>query len=141
MASLWPFGGPSSRAQGGVLSKDAAPSYDDLRTCASATIPPLIICEGFLSAAQSVVWGNEFRTYLGVGHQQFVDQMLSRSSAQREPRDHGRKRRSGLGSDRSVIFAPIGPVSSLHDRACELFYALRGGTVDYGERTLKDHTS
>ncbi|KIS72343.1 uncharacterized protein UMAG_00749 [Mycosarcoma maydis] len=139
MASLWPFGGPSSRAQGGVLSKDAAPSYDDLRTCASATIPPLIICEGFLSAAQSVVWGNEFRTYLGVGHQQFVDQMLSRSSAQREPRDHGRKRRSGLGSDRSVIFAPIGPVSSLHDRACELFYALRGGTVDYGEQHSRQH--
>ena len=27
-----------------------------------------------------------------------------------------------------VIFAKLGPVSSLHDRACELFYQLKGGT-------------
>ena len=26
----------------------------------------------------------------------------------------------------------LGPVSSSHDRACELFYALKGGRVDYG---------
>ncbi|KAG2044496.1 hypothetical protein BDR03DRAFT_241839 [Suillus americanus] len=28
---------------------------------------------------------------------------------------------------RKTLFAGVGPVSSLHDRACELFYALLGG--------------
>lgn len=37
------------------------------------------------------------------------------------------------------MFAPIGPVSSIHDRACELFYALRGGIVDYGAEHSKKH--
>ncbi len=27
----------------------------------------------------------------------------------------------------------LGPVSSLHDRVCELFFRLKGGRVDYGE--------
>lgn len=31
------------------------------------------------------------------------------------------------------MFASVGPVSSLHDRACELYYAIKGGVVDYGE--------
>ncbi|KAL6298691.1 hypothetical protein BKA93DRAFT_753944 [Sparassis latifolia] len=30
--------------------------------------------------------------------------------------------------ERITIFARVGPVSSLHDRACEIFYALLGGT-------------
>lgn len=114
-------------------------------SAAGELIPPLVICEGFLSAAQSVVWGNEFRTYLGVGHQQLIDQL---GAAQTTPRsgsepcygvEQRQKRRSGLGSNRRVVFAPIGPVSSLHDRACELFYALRGGTVDYGEEHARKH--
>eukprot|EP01134_Creolimax_fragrantissima_P008297 CFRG8297T1 len=32
-----------------------------------------------------------------------------------------------------VIVSDIGTVSSLHDRACELFFQLVGGRVDYGE--------
>ena len=32
-----------------------------------------------------------------------------------------------------VVAVDVGPISSLHDRACEAFYQLRGGTVDYGE--------
>ena len=31
-----------------------------------------------------------------------------------------------------IISPPLGPVSSCHDRACELFYALKGGRVDFG---------
>lgn len=31
------------------------------------------------------------------------------------------------------IFPATGPISSLHDQACELFYQLKGGRVDYGE--------
>jgi hypothetical protein len=33
----------------------------------------------------------------------------------------------------NVLIADVGMVSSDHDRACELFYQLYGGTVDYGE--------
>ena len=142
MPSMWPFSGASAEASSSRLPPpDTTPQP---RCAAAEGIPPLIICEGFLSAAQSVVWGNEFRTYLGVGHQQLVDQ-LPFSPTPTSPTDvptptaRRRKRRSGLGSHRPVVFAPIGPVSSLHDRACELFYALRGGTVDYGEQHAKQH--
>jgi triacylglycerol esterase/lipase EstA (alpha/beta hydrolase family) len=31
-------------------------------------------------------------------------------------------------------FASVGPVSSVHDRACELAFQIKGGTVDYGQR-------
>ncbi|KAF5385190.1 hypothetical protein D9615_001327 [Tricholomella constricta] len=70
---------------------------------------PLIIVEGFLGGAGAAWWG-QFHRYLNQG--------------------------CG-GFPRRVIFTSVGPVSSLHDRACELYYALRGGTVDYGE----DHTT
>ncbi|SJX60815.1 related to lipase [Sporisorium reilianum f. sp. reilianum] len=120
MPSIWPFTGTGTESP-----PPTDPSSSSSSSSTAPPIPPLIICEGFLSAAQSVVWGNEFRTYLGVGHQQLVDEL--------HPQPRRRSRRSEVGSDRTVVFAPIGPVSSLHDRACELFFALRGGTVDYGE--------
>ncbi|PWN45705.1 hypothetical protein IE81DRAFT_363937 [Ceraceosorus guamensis] len=80
--------------------------------------PPLILVEGFMCAASSLIWG-DFPQELAAGaaHQ--------RSSWKRE----GRK----------IFWAPIGPVSSLHDRACELFYSLHGGTVDYGEAHAQEH--
>jgi triacylglycerol lipase len=31
------------------------------------------------------------------------------------------------------FLASVGPISSVHDRACELAYQIRGGRVDYGE--------
>ncbi|KAN0060331.1 hypothetical protein ACQY0O_007660 [Thecaphora frezii] len=104
-------------------------------------LPPLVIVEGFLSAAQSVVWGNEFRTYLGIGHQLLYDHLSPPSEKQdcASPAGARRQQCSRLGSERLVVFAPIGPVSSLHDRACELFYALRGGTVDYGADHARQH--
>lgn len=33
----------------------------------------------------------------------------------------------------NCFLAHVGPVSSLHDRACELFYQIKGGCVDYGQ--------
>lgn len=30
------------------------------------------------------------------------------------------------------FFASVGPISSVHDRACELAFQIKGGTVDYG---------
>ncbi|KAI0778326.1 alpha/beta-hydrolase [Trametes elegans] len=68
---------------------------------------PLVIVEGFLSSAGAVVWGNFERH--------------SNHASQVNGEQH-----------RRTIFASVGPVSSLHDRACELFYSLIGGTVDYG---------
>lgn len=38
-----------------------------------------------------------------------------------------------------VILPEVGPVSSCHDRACEIFYSLKGGCVDYGAEHSKAH--
>ncbi|KZT36598.1 alpha/beta-hydrolase [Sistotremastrum suecicum HHB10207 ss-3] len=65
---------------------------------------PLVLVEGFLSSTSQFFWGK------------FEDH-LNRGSVRRR-----------------IIFASVGPVSSLHDRACELYYALKGGPVDYGEQ-------
>ncbi|KAF8973636.1 hypothetical protein BDZ97DRAFT_1776025 [Flammula alnicola] len=40
---------------------------------------------------------------------------------------------------RKIILPNIGPVSSLHDRACELYYSLVGGRVDYGVQHSLTH--
>ncbi|MBF0546052.1 MAG: lipase [Candidatus Riflebacteria bacterium] len=36
-----------------------------------------------------------------------------------------------------VFTASVGPISSVHDRACELFWQLKGGCVDYGAEHAK----
>ena len=36
-----------------------------------------------------------------------------------------------------AIDARLGPVSSCHDRACELFYALKGGQIDFGASVIE----
>ncbi|KAG1754828.1 alpha beta-hydrolase [Suillus paluster] len=66
---------------------------------------PLVIVEGFLGSAGAAM-GSKCAEYLNKGSK---------------------------NPSRRILFASVGPVSSLHDRACELFYALLGGTVDYGE--------
>jgi len=38
-----------------------------------------------------------------------------------------------------VVTPPLGPVSSCHDRACEIFYALKGGPIDFGEAHARAH--
>ncbi|KAI0361462.1 alpha/beta-hydrolase [Trametes cingulata] len=75
---------------------------------------PLVIVEGFLSSAGAVLWGN-FEEHSNYACQSNGEQ------------------------DRRTIFASVGPVSSLHDRACELFYSLKGGTVDYGEEHAREN--
>ncbi|KNC76405.1 hypothetical protein SARC_11093 [Sphaeroforma arctica JP610] len=42
-----------------------------------------------------------------------------------------------LSHHSKIIAAQVGGASSLHDRACELFYQLVGGRVDYGEEHSK----
>jgi len=75
---------------------------------------PLVVVEGFLGCGSSFLWGN-FREHA--------------NHCEDESAIPGRK----------VIFASVGPVSSLHDRACELFYTLKGGTVDYGREHAETH--
>ncbi|KAF9076043.1 alpha beta-hydrolase [Rhodocollybia butyracea] len=72
---------------------------------------PLVIVEGFLGHTGPVIWGG-FERYLN---------------------------KECYGCKRDVIFTSVGPVSSLHDRACDLYYALVGGTVDYGEEHSAIH--
>eukprot|EP00127_Corallochytrium_limacisporum_P003228 Clim_evm77s147 gene=Clim_evmTU77s147 len=43
------------------------------------------------------------------------------------------------GSHRKTFHLVPGPISSAHDRAVEVFYMLKGGTVDYGEGHSKEH--
>ncbi|PWN54423.1 alpha/beta-hydrolase, partial [Violaceomyces palustris] len=140
LASLWKTNGPDFRIKKGAKVKGEPPSWDSSGS-KSSSIPPLIIVEGFLSAAQSLVWGDEFKGFMELGEQSFLDQ----AGAFNDP--YGEKlegeqawgRGDRLDDDGSIYFAPIGPVSSLHDRACELFYALRGGTVDYGLSHSQEH--
>ncbi|KAF8585825.1 alpha/beta-hydrolase [Ramaria rubella] len=65
---------------------------------------PIVFVEGFLVATSAVFWG---------GFKRHLDRSKD--------------------ANRRVILTSVGPVSSLHDRACELYYELKGGRVDYGE--------
>ncbi|KAJ7786540.1 alpha beta-hydrolase, partial [Mycena metata] len=78
---------------------------------------PLVIVQGFLGGGTTWLWGN-FEHYLNLGT--------------KSPKP------------RRTIIVSVGPVSSLHDRACELYYALRGGTgepsrMDYGTEHSETH--
>ncbi|KIL00986.1 hypothetical protein PAXRUDRAFT_184097 [Paxillus rubicundulus Ve08.2h10] len=75
---------------------------------------PLVIVEGFLGGAGTTLWGNFGASLDADG-------------------------KNGTQRTRKVLFASVGPVSSLHDRACELFYSLLGGIVDYGDVHARTH--
>ncbi|KIJ66335.1 hypothetical protein HYDPIDRAFT_86876 [Hydnomerulius pinastri MD-312] len=77
---------------------------------------PLVIVEGFLGSAGAALWGNFAESF-----------------------DVGVRKAASSSNTRQVLFASVGPVSSLHDRACELFYSLVGGTVDYGDEHAATH--
>ncbi|KAL0951495.1 hypothetical protein HGRIS_008180 [Hohenbuehelia grisea] len=90
-------------------------SSDDAASLSADEPIPLVIVEGFLGGALgAALWGS-FEDHLNAGRSL-----------------NGRKRRRS-------IFPSVGPVSSLHDRACELYYCLVGGTVDYGEKHSRNH--
>ncbi len=38
-----------------------------------------------------------------------------------------------------ALFPSVGPISSNHDRACELFYRLKGGDIRYGREHAAEH--
>jgi pimeloyl-ACP methyl ester carboxylesterase len=43
------------------------------------------------------------------------------------------------GEERTFLLTTPGPLSSHHDRACEVFYQLVGGVIDYGEEHSQVH--
>ncbi|KAF8316034.1 hypothetical protein DL93DRAFT_2154854 [Clavulina sp. PMI_390] len=77
--------------------------------------PPLVLIEGFLSYTSEFWWG-DFATHL-----------------------NAHRVKVGSQKRREIIFARVGPANSAHDRACELFYSLRGGVVDYGEQHAREN--
>ena len=82
---------------------------------------PLILVEGFLSTTGSVGW-SPLRRYLS-GYEKSLgdrDVMIARCLPSIL---HSR-------SSSQIPFS-VGPISSLHDRACELYYAIKGGTGEY----------
>ncbi|KAH8099298.1 alpha/beta-hydrolase [Cristinia sonorae] len=78
--------------------------------------PPLVIVEGFLGGFGTQTRWGDFQNH-------WTDDSMAGGSSRR----------------RRAIFVSVGPVSSLHDRACELFYALKGGTIDYGAEHAAHH--
>ncbi|KAF8203011.1 alpha beta-hydrolase [Pholiota molesta] len=77
---------------------------------ASIDTIPLVIVQGFLGTAGIVSWDRHINT--------FGQDSLAR---------------------RKILLPNLGPVSSLHDRACELYYSLAGGRVDYGAEHSSVH--
>ena len=51
----------------------------------------------------------------------------------------GRMLSLDLGWSHRAIFPSVGPLSSNHDRACELFYKLKGGDVHYGAAHAREN--
>ncbi|EAU92760.1 lipase [Coprinopsis cinerea okayama7 len=79
---------------------------------------PLVVVEGFLGGG------------LGANLWKGVETLINPSHLDLDEHSEGYRR---------ILTVSVGPVSSLHDRACELYYALRGGTVDYGSSHSSEH--
>ncbi|KAI9295673.1 alpha/beta-hydrolase [Neoconidiobolus thromboides FSU 785] len=67
--------------------------------------PPLVVVEGFLGSKDRCYWNNFLKCQYKI--------------------------KGNLV--RRVLFVRLGSLSSVHDRCCELYYQLKGGTVDFGE--------
>lgn len=94
---------------------------------------PLVIVEGFMSASGSIGWA-PLRSLLS-GFEEYLDGrrvLYARFVAHRVRHQHD--------SHQTFLFYSVGPVSSLHDRACELFYAIKGGTgMQHSEHDFTYH--
>lgn len=98
----------------------ACPGTDDGRT------PPLVVVEGFLGGAGPLL-GTVFEEFLNWDHQvQSTGTRRRRMIFARLGIDQ--RRICVTRADHYYMQRSVGPVSSLHDRACELYFALKGGT-------------
>ncbi|WP_028104187.1 esterase/lipase family protein [Pseudoduganella violaceinigra] len=83
----------------------------------AASKPPLVLVHGFLGFDRSTMGGS----FLYWGGFNDIAQYIR------------------AGSGRDVFTAGVGPVSSNWDRAIELYYQIKGGCADYGERHAAQH--
>ncbi|PKY45639.1 alpha/beta-hydrolase [Rhizophagus irregularis] len=76
------------------------------------SVPPVVFVEGFMGSGKQKNWGPLAEIFKNTG----IDQNCSRK----------------------LIFVKPGCCNSLHDRAIEIFYQIKGGRVDYGEEHAKE---
>ncbi|CAG8601547.1 alpha/beta-hydrolase [Rhizophagus irregularis] len=79
---------------------------------------PVVFVEGFLGPGKPAYWGP-------------LEKIFSSS-------DDRNNKNQKLKNRRCIYITP-GCVSSLHDRAIEIFYQIKGGRVDYGEEHSKKY--
>ncbi|KAI9597392.1 hypothetical protein BDF19DRAFT_434928 [Syncephalis fuscata] len=107
-----------------MISKHATPSDDYTDDDGEyEELPPVVVVDGFLSCGLPDYWGPLEELFA-------EDLKQSRSSCNEHDPLLIRKK----PTQRRVLFVTPGCSSSLHDRACEIFYQLKGGIVDYGEK-------
>ena len=95
------------------VTVENATGLDGAAACRSAPpyTVPIVLCAGFLGPAkdESTDSSSRFYDYWGDA--------------------------TGLSCpDSPILCVWPGGLSSLHDRACEIFYQIKGGVVDYGEQ-------
>lgn len=77
--------------------------------CAMTDLSPIVFCHGLFGWGEGMFGGYPY--FVG------VHRLLKKKGASLPP----------------ALFPSTGPISSLHDQACELFYQLKGGRVNYGK--------
>ncbi|RKP10057.1 Alpha/Beta hydrolase protein [Thamnocephalis sphaerospora] len=86
-----------------------------------AKLPPIVLVDGFMSDNREDYWGP-------------IEALATKMVGSECTHCHRRLLCSTReGYRRRVIRVSPGCTSSVHDRACEIYYQLKGGTVDYGE--------
>lgn len=130
-------------------TKGRSSSSSSSTSCPWPSPAPIVVVEGFLCATSEDAWsafGNEMERGAADWRRSWHDeqQQQQQQQQQRVGRTSASQHvYSGLGAEhpyqRPIILAAVGPVSSIHDRACELFYGLVGGTVDYGAKHAAKH--
>ncbi|OZJ06134.1 hypothetical protein BZG36_01016 [Bifiguratus adelaidae] len=90
---------------------------------------PAVLIPGFLAPDCECPWGP-----LDDVQNDLLRAARRRMSALDEPIS-----RPSLSKRRRLIYVFPGQCSSVHDRACEVFYQLKGGRVDYGEQHSQEY--
>ncbi|TFK30866.1 alpha/beta-hydrolase [Coprinopsis marcescibilis] len=92
---------------------------------------PLVVVEGFL--------GGNFGASLWRSVEDIVNELDAPLDERSSSNLDALPSITDANDRRKLLIVSVGPASSLHDRACELYYALRGGTVDYGFEHSETH--
>ncbi|KAI8053499.1 Alpha/Beta hydrolase protein [Syncephalis plumigaleata] len=121
-----------SRVRGTSISTDNDRHHCNKSIDANATneLPPVVVVDGFLSAGLPGYWG-PLEELFAKDLQESQSWLCNGTDASLLTQE--------MHTPRRVLFVKPGCTSSLHDRACEIFYQLKGGVVDYGEEHAREH--